>query len=119
MATRDYRICVSCGGLGSVRDIGSGEDRPCILCRKIEYNAWVAERQPATMRVAVLDDKGRCCGRKPLVYKRPHHHFFCTKCNAEIDPQDGMQRENWAWIRDGEAFVATSPTMAYAKRGEG
>lgn len=111
----DYRLCVSCGGTGSVVDHGSHEERPCSLCRKIQYAAWVAERQPATQRFAILDDKGRCCGRKPMIYKKPALHFFCDRCCAEFDP-DGEQRENWAWIRDGECFVATSPTADYALR---
>lgn len=51
-----------------------------------------------------LDDKGRCCGRKPLVYKRPNHYLFCCRCDREFSP-DGKQRENWAWrksIIEGE-----------------
>jgi hypothetical protein len=47
-----------------------------------------------------LDDKGRCCGRKPLFYKRgwnhrgPHH--FCTRCSREYT-EAGEQRENFHW----------------------
>lgn len=45
-----------------------------------------------------LDANGRCCGRKPLVYKRlhGHHHLFCDRCNAAYDPS-GHQIENWGW----------------------
>lgn len=46
-----------------------------------------------------LDDKGRCCGRKPLVYKRPVTHLFCFRCDREFG-EDGEQRDNWAWRRN-------------------
>lgn len=114
MNSLDYSICISCGGLGVQNDLGSGEERPCCLCRKPEYAAWVAERQPATRRVAVLDEQGRCCGRKPMVYKRPSHRLYCPRCYAEFNPATGRQQENWAWVSDGGAFVATHPTSDYA-----
>lgn len=63
---------------------------------------------------AHLDDKGRCCGRKPLVYKRPDHHLFCTRCDREFD-RLGNQRPNWAWIeRDGQ-FAKRNPTTGEAR----
>lgn len=108
-------ICIYCRGTRDVVDLGSGEIRPCIGCRQDEYRAWIRERQPQTRRRAQLDSEGRCCGRKPIVYKRPYHHFFCHKCCADLSP-DGQQIPNWAWVRDGDAFVATSPTHEYAKR---
>ena len=46
-----------------------------------------------------LDEKGRCCGRKPLVYKRPPH-LFCCRCDREFTPE-GVHRANWAWVDDG------------------
>jgi hypothetical protein len=110
----DRRKCVSCSGRGTVIDLGSAETRPCSLCEKDAYRRWVSERQPATRSVARLDEQGRCCGRKPLVYKRPHHRLYCPKCSAEIDPVTGIQQANWAWVADGDAFVATSPTADYA-----
>lgn len=49
-----------------------------------------------------LDEKGRCCGRKPIVYKRDHH-LFCTRCNREFNPDTHEQIVNWAWLlADGE-----------------
>lgn len=111
----DYTICVSCGGLGVQRDLGSGEERPCCLCRKTEYREWIVERQPATRRVAQLNEQGQCCGRKPLTYKRPRHYLYCTRCSAALDPISGQQEPNWAWESDGNAFVATNPTSDYAK----
>ena len=50
-----------------------------------------------------LDDKGRCCGRKPIFYRggawnsppqAPMH--YCTRCDREYGP-DGVQRESRAW----------------------
>lgn len=49
-----------------------------------------------------LDAKGRCCGRKPLDYKRglltpsSKPHKFCTRCDREYDRVTGEQTENWA-----------------------
>ena len=64
-----------------------------------------------------LDDKGRCCGRKPLVYKRPVTHFFCTKCDAEF-AVSGKQRPNWAWLAVGDNFTpkyASGPHIDLAR----
>lgn len=44
-----------------------------------------------------LDNKGRCCGRKPMVYKRPHPSLFCDRCHAAYDPATGEQIANWAY----------------------
>lgn len=56
-----------------------------------------------------LDERGRCCGRKPITYKRPHH-FYCCRCDASFDPVDGKQVPNWAYYKvDDERFeVRTS-----------
>ncbi len=43
-----------------------------------------------------LDAKGRCCGKKPLTYKRKGHRF-CSRCNAQFGIGDRQQQENWAW----------------------
>ena len=54
--------------------------------------------------MAKLDDKGRCCGRKPIVYKtnrytaaseRPQR--FCPRCDRAYDLETGEQFANWAW----------------------
>jgi hypothetical protein len=53
---------------------------------------------------AKLDEKGRCCGKKPLSYKRqtdshiPGPHFFCHRCCRAFSP-DGLQIENWAYVK--------------------
>lgn len=48
----------------------------------------------------LLDEKGRCCGRKPIVYKRIPH-LFCTRCYASFDVDTWDQIENWAWEFEG------------------
>jgi hypothetical protein len=50
-----------------------------------------------------LDEKGRCCGRKPLLYKRstdPYYkrpHYFCCRCDASFDAETKEQIANWAY----------------------
>jgi hypothetical protein len=43
-----------------------------------------------------LVDKGRCCGRKPLVYKREGHRF-CHRCDRSYHRYQDFQIDNWAW----------------------
>lgn len=47
-----------------------------------------------------LNAKGRCCGKKPLFYKRGHRndgpYHFCPRCSREYT-EAGEQRENWHW----------------------
>lgn len=49
-----------------------------------------------------LNDRGQCCGRKAIVYKRPHH-LYCGRCNASFDPADGKQIPNWAYYKLDDA----------------
>ena len=66
-------------------------------------NQWgVKERYEFTAQ-AVLDEKGRCCGRKPIVYKRPHFHYFCDRCDREFSA-DGSQYERWGYEKVGDWF---------------
>ena len=62
-----------------------------------------------------LDDKGRCCGKKPLDYKGGNvaspriPHKFCPRCDRAYDRETGKQIENWAWVQyssTNEDFVA-------------
>lgn len=53
------------------------------------------------MKLKQLNERGQCCGRKPLVYKRPPAHLFCFRCDAAYDPLTGRQIENWAYRADG------------------
>lgn len=49
-----------------------------------------------------LDNKGRCCGRKPIEYKRyGGHHLFCHRCDREYNPLTGIQQANWAYDEEG------------------
>ena len=63
-----------------------------------------------------LDERGRCCGRKPIPYKRPLR-YFCPRCDRRYGP-DGLQQSNWAWTAqfgDAAHFVPTYPAQAYAR----
>ena len=44
----------------------------------------------------LLDDKGRCCGRKPLIYKRDAHRY-CVRCDRAYSLHTDRQVDNWAW----------------------
>jgi len=59
-----------------------------------------------------LDEAGRCCGRKPLVYKR-EPHYFCDRCDRAFSLRDGVQIANWAWRAVDGGF-----TSAKTVRGE-
>jgi hypothetical protein len=57
-----------------------------------------------------LDDEGRCCGRKPLVYKRmggPHR--FCTRCSRAYHLTENRQIANWAWLAEDGGFRPKYP----------
>lgn len=58
-------------------------------------------------KIHKLDAKGRCCGRKPMVYKRPQHYLFCDRCCSAFAPS-GVQIANWAYEPDGEGFRPTA-----------
>lgn len=51
-----------------------------------------------------LDDRGRCCGRKPMRYQHTPR-FFCPRCDAAYDIETGAQIENWAFERSPNGFV--------------
>lgn len=54
-----------------------------------------------------LNERGQCCGRKPLLYKTKvdQHakapHKYCTRCNAAYDVDTGKQIDNWAYREVG------------------
>lgn len=57
----------------------------------------------------MIDEKGRCCGRKPLHYKGGSWRYdgppqlFCTRCDRSYNPETKEQQANWAWAKvDGE-----------------
>lgn len=50
----------------------------------------------------MLDEKGRCCGRKPMVYKSGIYspggpQRYCPRCDRAYDLETGEQISNWAW----------------------
>ena len=45
-----------------------------------------------------LDDKGRCCGRKPWVYKRTQE-LFCGRCSRTYHLTTLEQKPNWRYSR--------------------
>ena len=51
-----------------------------------------------------LDDKGRCCGRKAMVYMRPSPYRFCPRCNRQFDFTTGDQVQNWSYKADRGGF---------------
>lgn len=59
----------------------------------------------------VLDGNGRCCGRKPLMYKRENYRF-CDRCNRSYHRYQDFQINNWAWKRreDGQFEYVTGRT---------
>lgn len=57
-----------------------------------------------------IDESGRCCGRKPIAYKRPPH-LFCSRCNASFDPKTGKQQSNWAFELVDGGMVYKHPHM--------
>lgn len=49
-----------------------------------------------------LDDKGRCCGRKPILYKGKYTtaagpQRYCPRCDRAYDIEENEQIRNWAW----------------------
>lgn len=47
-----------------------------------------------------LDEKGRCCGRKPIPYTgggMEKRQRFCDRCYRAYHFDTGEQIENWAW----------------------
>ena len=49
-----------------------------------------------------LNEKGQCCGRKPIAYRGSNNtqagpHRFCVRCDRAYDLRDNVQIENWAW----------------------
>jgi hypothetical protein len=56
----------------------------------------------------MLDDKNRCCGRKPIVYKSKWAtsagpHRYCPRCDRAYDLEENEQIPNWGWrkLADG------------------
>ena len=55
--------------------------------------------------MAQLDEKGRCCGRKPIVYKGQHStpegpQRYCPRCDRAYHLEENWQISNWAYWTD-------------------
>lgn len=59
------------------------------------------------MPPTILDAKGRCCGKRPILYIRPPH-WFCPKCDRAYN-MAGEQIENWAWRHVDHGFEQVYP----------
>jgi len=68
--------------------------------------------------IARIDDSGRCCGRKPLVYKS-RKMLFCCRCDRSYDMTTKEQIANWAWHEDAGKFVKTTLGHHAARASEG
>ena len=64
-----------------------------------------------------LNERGQCCGRKPLPYKGGPHgrgekrHKFCDRCNRAFHFDTGEQIENWAYKADGDGYFRVKDCM--------
>lgn len=52
---------------------------------------------------AQLGQDGRCCGRKPLPYKRKER-LFCPRCDRAYSIHTGKQIDSFSWWSAGEGF---------------
>ena len=58
-----------------------------------------------------LDENGRCCGRKPILYKggswrSPElRQKFCDRCDRAYSIETGEQIANWAYKLTNGEFV--------------
>ena len=48
------------------------------------------------MKKKKLDKKGRCCGKKPIVYKCTEK-YFCPRCDRAYNINTKEQVPNWAY----------------------
>ena len=60
----------------------------------------MSDQESSTRAPMTLGLLGRCCGRKPLVYKRDGF-LFCPRCDRAYSLADGKAVENWAYTKDG------------------
>jgi hypothetical protein len=63
---------------------------------------------------ARLNDRGQCCGRKPLDYKTGNFapggpHKFCDRCSRAFDRDTGEQIPNWAYQATEGGFLRRNP----------
>lgn len=63
------------------------------VCESLEDDLALVDRKK-------LNYLGRCCGRKPIVYKRDPH-LFCDRCSRAFDVNTKEQIPNWAYMDAG------------------
>jgi hypothetical protein len=71
----------------------------------------------------MLNEKGQCCGRKPLVYKSRHTtstgpHRFCPRCDAAYDLDENKQILNWAWKNVNGKWLRNTNKLVTAVEGD-
>jgi hypothetical protein len=66
---------------------------------------------PHSVAARRLNERGQCCGRKPIHYKGGSYCSppgspmkFCTVCSREYSVETGEQKENWAYRADGPGY---------------
>jgi hypothetical protein len=74
---------------------------------------------------ASLDERGRCCGRKPILYRSNRDHgadmpgigfHYCTRCDRSYSRGTLMQIADWAWKRNEQGvFVSTKVPFGSVK----
>lgn len=55
-----------------------------------------------------LDEKGRCCGKKPIIYKRKGY-YYCPRCDRAFDINTKEQISNFWWIEEEDYFIKIHP----------
>lgn len=74
---------------------------------------------PSIHKPQALTNDGRCCGHKPLRYKRVGGpHFFCTSCKRAYALDNARQIQNWAWRRLDGGFQSTQKRKKEARETE-
>jgi hypothetical protein len=76
--------------------------------------AEVLEKPEVIAPRSCVGDTERCCGRKPIPYKRDGK-WFCPRCDAAYRMPSGEQIPNWAWLRSGDGFTPRYPESEAAK----
>lgn len=64
----------------------------------------------------MINEKGQCCGRKPLAYKgrRADRQLLCCRCDRSYDLDTKQQRENFAWVRNEAGEFVSAPPKKYS-----
>jgi len=86
------------------------------------YDIWQKAHRDEVLRIVrggnvspakTLGADGRCCGRKPLEYRRTGT-LFCTRCDREYAIGTGAQQSNWGWRAVPGGFVPGDTSVGAA-----